>query len=179
MRLRKREGFGGGVVRCRARLVVDARLNLELRFLHLRLVRLLEEGSLSLAHTIAGKSKEGGVGTRIGFWGAEGQGSAWVCSRHPRAAPSAGIRRSLWSSVRSIWAGALAWPQGRGTGKGAIRREGEGARQGAHLREPHAEEGWARAASELGQDGIQRIYRGELALGEGTIALPANHGGGG
>ena len=87
--------------------------------------------------------------------GEEGKGRARVCSRHPRAAPFAGLRRSMWSSVRSIWAGALAWPQGRGTGKRGVAARREGGGQGAHLGEAQATEVVARTARVLSQHEMQ------------------------
>ena len=131
VRLRKQDGFGRELVRYRARLDIKWRINLEVAFALLHKHRLVLDESLSFAHTIRGKSVlRGGSGRRIGVWRGRGKGIAWVCSRHPRTAPSGQFGGQL-----DLRLSLLGRPAGLATGardgqRGEHQRAG---REGRHL----------------------------------------------
>ena len=155
VRWRKRGGFGKEKVRCRARLITNFLGGMKLPFALLRILRLLDDESLSHAYCKGKASAKRGGKTRKRGGEGKGEGNARGCGRHPRAAPFGdygGCKLPLGSSV---WAGALAWSQGRGTGKRGVAARREGGGQGAHLNKAQADEVVARAARVLAQHEMQ------------------------
>ena len=155
MRWRKRGGFGWRKVRCRARLVADFLGGMKLPFALPRILRLLDDESLSPAYCKGNPSEKRGEKTRKRGGEGKGEGNARVCGRHPRAAPFGDYGACKLALGSSVWAGALAWPQGRGTGKRGVAARREGGGQGAHLGEAHAKEVVARTARVLSQHEMQ------------------------